>query len=706
MTLKYTSKQLDAFSKAASSLKLFSRAELSDDKQRSLIEKLYVDPLPNDQILKTLLASNTTLLVGRKGTGKSTVFQRAQHELRKHNLNAVSAYMDIRNVYESSQIDQATIDKISGFQEALSVEQVKKLLLYKRFFFLLIKDMKIEIEKQISRNFLTRIQDQLKGTSQEVMSGLDRILERLDNAELHNITGTLKKAHAEKAANRSGQRRAGQASGSISVGKVEGTLKIEGENTSGQELATEENFAELFMRWLNLSDVINEIQVILSAIDVKNLYIFLDDFSELPDEAMRILVDALISPLARWSDFIKFKIAAYPGRVYLGSLDITKIEEIHLDIYKLYGSNGVKRMEEKAIDFTRRVVERRLSHFCKADSDLYLNVKTDDFWRVLFYATMSNPRIIGHILLYSHESHLIYHGKVGIQAIQDAAQRYYEEKVLPFFANGAYLYALNERSSIYSLKELLESVVQNARTLRQEDRSRSENKGRGRAYASHFYVNQEFEELLTSLELSFFITKYFEQSDRTGARVGIYALNYGLCNKYQIGFGRPAEKREDRLYFVDRTFDYNPTMVAYVRNNQEITCESCNQVFDAEMMPALKLRHMKCLSCGTGICSVINLSKKYGELLESIGRELLLPETELGILQTLQIEDREMVASEIAEELDCSGQLVGRRAKNLFERSLITRQSGGGNIFKYELTEKAKEAYFSRPELNDLSLDT
>jgi hypothetical protein len=71
----FSPKQLDSFFKAASSLKLFSRAELNDDRNRSLVENLYVDPLPNDQAFKTLLGNSTTVIVGRKGTGKSTVFQ-------------------------------------------------------------------------------------------------------------------------------------------------------------------------------------------------------------------------------------------------------------------------------------------------------------------------------------------------------------------------------------------------------------------------------------------------------------------------------------------------------------------------------------------------------------------------------------------------------------------------------------------------------
>jgi hypothetical protein len=74
----------------------------------------------------------------------------------------------------------------------------------------------------------------------------------------------------------------------------------------------------------------------------------------------------------------KFKIAAYPSRVYLGSLDKTKIEEFHLDTFDLYGSSGVAKMEEKATEFVQRVIEKRIAHFCKTNSDAFFGTRSDD----------------------------------------------------------------------------------------------------------------------------------------------------------------------------------------------------------------------------------------------------------------------------------------------------------------------------------------
>jgi hypothetical protein len=102
---QWSTSELSGFAEAAESLKLYRRAELyTDTGDRPIIEDLYVDPLPDKQILRTLLRAHTTFVIGRKGTGKSTIFQRAQHEIRKQK-NAVSAYIDIKTVYESSQVD-------------------------------------------------------------------------------------------------------------------------------------------------------------------------------------------------------------------------------------------------------------------------------------------------------------------------------------------------------------------------------------------------------------------------------------------------------------------------------------------------------------------------------------------------------------------------------------------------------------------------
>lgn len=194
-------------------------------------------------------------------------------------------------------------------------------------------------------------------------------------------------------------------------------------------------------------------------------------------------------------------------------------------------------------------------------------------------------------------------------------------------------------------------------------------------------------------------------SDRDGRKASVFALNYGLCQKSSISFGRPVGKTEYRLYYVERIFDYTPILENYLKVNQEIICNNCQTVFDFSDLATLQRYQMRCPDCSIGTCQIINLSKKYESILLSIDPELLLPATELGILQTLRVEGAPMFAGEIAADLDCSYQLVGKRGKMLSERGLVERKENEQGRRQFELTETAETQYFTKSDIDELDID-
>ena len=108
-----TEKNRDEFYKVADSLKRFKRAEIKDSQERSLIDTLYTDLLPENQVYKMVLSDNTTFLIGRKGTGKSTIILRLESEYRKKD-DYIPCYIDTKTVFESTKSDYQNLDYLTG----------------------------------------------------------------------------------------------------------------------------------------------------------------------------------------------------------------------------------------------------------------------------------------------------------------------------------------------------------------------------------------------------------------------------------------------------------------------------------------------------------------------------------------------------------------------------------------------------------------
>jgi DNA-binding MarR family transcriptional regulator len=91
-------------------------------------------------------------------------------------------------------------------------------------------------------------------------------------------------------------------------------------------------------------------------------------------------------------------------------------------------------------------------------------------------------------------------------------------------------------------------------------------------------------------------------------------------------------------------------------------------------------------------------------MLKGIDEALFLPKTELGILQTLRGETSPNRPTFVAGELDCSYQLVSRRAMNLEDRGLLIRTSNEKDQRVLEITDLAEKSYFSESESRELDL--
>jgi hypothetical protein len=209
-------------------------------------------------------------------------------------------------------------------EDALPPSQLETLLLYKEFLRTIVKEIKSELQKRVETSIWSRVRERVTGSVAELFEGLDAILE--DAAEdqfisalgLRNTTVQTKSGSSYESSHTLKFGGNASANAPSLSGGFERSAKDN--ETSEQQL----NFGEILLRTFDIRELIGRLKVVLEKIGIRNLYVLIDDFSELPEGAMHVVVDVLLGPLNNWSDeFVKFKIAAYPERIYYGKIDKT-----------------------------------------------------------------------------------------------------------------------------------------------------------------------------------------------------------------------------------------------------------------------------------------------------------------------------------------------------------------------------------------------
>lgn len=705
----FTSEDKENFFNAVESLKKYRRADLVDVKGKDLLEKLYTDLLPNDHILKKSLKDNTTYLVGRKGTGKSTIFLRIEQELRKNDAY-LPCYMDVKTVYESAQTEYLNLDYLSEYLEAKSLQ---KYLIERSFLQSVLSKILDEIEIRYSTVYQKILIMLGANKADSVKARLGELKLKIeDNEALKEIEipiiksiANRTKSNSENTNNQETKKGPTHLKGSVSASGMSGGIIFNDSDSTSQGQKNisemETSFSSVFMQVFQIKAFIIEVKEILKDLKIKHIVVLLDDFSEIDDKAIEIFVEVLLAPLNNWSEeFIKFKIAAYPNRIHYGKIDPGKIDIINLDFYNLYSEFDRNKMEEGALDFTKRILERRITHFTGKDVDYFFDTSRsnlDEYYELIFQTSMNVPRIIGYILSYCYQSKLIYNKKISKADIENAAQKYFEDKIETFFQKTTYsLMALDEKIDVLQLRILLNKFTEKLTEIKRKI-SYGEYAGESyivaSPYSSHFHIMPELEKFITTLELNYFISKYTEMSDKDGKLISIYCINYGLAVKNNLLWGKPKGTKY-RKYFNQRPFNFTPTVKEFLAFAKTIRCSnsSCNQSFTQDQIPLLEFTNYKCNKCQSEVVTE-TISEEIQLALKQIESKDLLPPEEISIVMELLSHDGPLIAREIAEELDISSKSIGQRNKMLDLKKGLVKRNKNVNPYSYELTNLAKEMY-------------
>lgn len=679
------------FSRFSESLKLNQKAELINEDGENLINDFYTDLFPNSAVKDKVNLSNTTILIGRKGTGKSTIFQKSMIEQISQS-SVLPLYLDVKTIY-----DRATPILSYENETYISKDELTKYLLYKNFIKEIILEIKKRIEKHLKFNLFEKAfgldYDKIQSIQLElnnIEKELDAVFKKIDVGLFTNIGKELEFTNTN------------EQNLDIELSKIP---KLNGGVKSGKEQKVRKEFNTIFLNFLDIKSLlIDNFLKIKEIIGLRHLYLYLDDFSEIDLEAQKIFVDWFIAPLNNLSEnFIKFKIASYRGRLYLGKIDISKIDFIHLDFFEAYNIyKSISRMEELALDYNKRLIENRSKlFFTNSNFYEYFDVKRSELHEILFDVSMNIPRKLGYILSYCYESHLIHSTKITKAAIGNAAQRYYEEVTESYFESNPYITRpFEDKINIANQTNLLNKMVD-----KQKFNKLNIAKSRAKIFnvpnqpTSHFVVNDEFSNLLNNLELNGYLSTYNKIKDKSNISSTLFALDYGLCRKNNLNYGRPKDS-EHRKYYSDSRFSLNHLIREHFNSTQVLKC-SLGHEFDFELKKQFEVYDMNCPTCmkegALNKCETTVSNKELIEKIKDIERTSLLQVDfdEFRILLALkQFSPVSLPTKKLGELTDFSYQFIAKRIPKLMELGFIEMDEEKSLAVKkehYLITAKAKE---------------
>lgn len=672
----------------ATSLKLVRRAEIEYEGE-NIINNIYTDLLPDNGVLQQVNLARTTILKGRKGTGKSTIFQKSIEDMKK-NKDVITVYIDVKSLFDSAtpSITQELPANIS--------DEIKRYLIYKNFLFQVINEANKNLHDSIkAQNVFKRMLSAVSGTEQrvedefiEIQNNIDNVVKEVD-AQLFTIINRTENVKNSEKLNLDAK---------VSLNPELGA-NVEEE----QESISKNEFTNTVLTYFDIKKcLIDSFLVIRNILGVKYIYMYLDDYSEMDVEAQEIFMDWFVAPLNNVSDdFVKFKIATYPNRFYFGKLDNQKVDEINLDFYSaLYAYKNITKMEEISTDYIRRLINNRMRIYLpeKSLSD-YFDMKDDELIELLFDISLNTPRVIGYILAYCYATHITLNKKITKAAINMASQKYFEDVVQQYFETNKFvIQSFDEMASRENLKYLMKKFVdkesENDKIVNSEEKRNLP--------TSHFMIADSLCKLLDTLELNGYITTYNKVNDKDNNPSTLYAISYGLCQKYGIKYGRPKNTKL-RQYYLERKFLFNDIVRDHFNKSQEIECPKGHRYsFDKlEMLESFGMICPECaknkeyLECSLKVTNnnIINIIKEY------VNNSLKLEdEIEFEILNFLgNNKEKSFRAGEIAEELDCAYQLIWRRAHKLIERELVENMKIDSRTY-YKISEYGVSEFENRKE--------
>ncbi len=723
---------INKFYRVIDSLTLTGRANLEERFNTKTVD-VYVDlldPVHEDwlnpspkSLIYYLKGKRTIFILGRKGTGKSTLFQvlkdinnkEIEKSLQKDGIiNEILIYINARESFDlSTLVSSEEIGSEFRFLSFLDVFMKTIVKNIKKFF----SSTKTRWYKKFFRNY---------------SRAYELFTKEIDNIQ-NNLIFEIEKSKSQDKNIRQRQTKKEKSGKKISISSKP-SVSLDKEKSAEVEIELEKKTHDTIIRIINPSEIFQKIKdSLISNFKIKSVILLLDDFSDLSQEIMNELIEKVISPQVTASDpFYFFKIAAYPSRLTTGDIPEDKVESIGIDIGDIFawGRKADKELPfnrkiQRGIEYTKILIQRRCQKIAKNKEIFKLLLKPqnkesiDDIYKTLFFASFTNPRILGYILSYSLKHALLGGAKSKIELghINQASKDYFQRMIDKnyFQKKGKIKQAYDEKLNLATQEIIFNNILDIAKQ-NQENLIKAVDKGKSKLlkeiydvyntiFNSHFRLQKgNVSDLLKSLELNQYITHFSEGRSRDKSKqTNLYFFNYGLCLEKGLDFGIPTDKsitRPDKFISQDRNFNYTEKLIEKLKGLMHIKCETRDCKFKPiPIEQEIIADHFgwKCPICnGVLVRKALpeiseTLIENYNETEEKIKTkfEFVLSSIQYEIIQALSFFEIAVHAKDLSNEINLSSKSIGLRMKKLSENGFVDIINSSPK--KYIITEKGND---------------
>lgn len=631
---------------------------LNDMGKLNLLSRYYVDYFG---LLPEVLSDTDQLIIGRRGTGKTTLLYRAlvacmESWSKEHPENVapkartLGIYVDLS---KCQYVDDVADGDFTAFEHAFVSEVCDAIAdQLTRFWPNLMQEPGYfaKLFRAAESNQVAEVRGVLDRIGQLLREGMPRVVDRSAPVQAKDVISST-------------QNRAAEVGGDIGP-DVSVTAKLS--EGKGDSQSAERSYSVRTSYRLTVSDVLRILGDLREKAQLSATYLFIDEFSALSTDLQRRF-STLLKKLLGSHAGVFIKLCAITDKYTLGSSIILQRDlfELSLDLDAFVErSRTLNDAMEGLREFSSEIVRSRLEAYGCPPPNEVLD-EPQETYSLLSRSAMGVPRTLGIVLKQAWNRSRQGHGHGIRKSDITYGVRY---------ASTAYLNQLMGAARDGEAIPAFHVEIWNALLMRaQSERAKVPD-----AAASHFLILARNEQMLSMLNMFFLIhlltkgrTTKKERSTRS-----LYCFDFGICEENNLGF------TTDKNVIRQQRFAYDEALARFekyfgVTAETTFRCPQCGTVYTESELVVAGMRLTFC-------------PRDKGDL---VGQANALPgtqytEEETKIIGTIRSASRgdHVFARQIADDVGCYVQKVAKFGEKLDRGGLARREqdTNEGKLFYYD----------------------